>query len=572
MLNPKMDPGPIRASRRRRGPWDRLRVRTRWGWRRLRNRAPAWGRRAGPWLSSLAAHGVILLILALIVRFVQDDPSGRPHAIDGQLRDDVTSLHPADRAGDPFTKLDSLEPPSLPADPHQIDPDVTNVPSRTPDFRIADALRITPGESPSNPGMVGDAAGAGEGPAAGDGPPGPTAPMLGRRGEMRAKLVRREGGTVQSEAAVELGLDWIARHQRMDGGWSLDTSIACEAPGCPPRMSMQSDAAATGLALLPLLGAGHTHVEKGRYQGTISRGLQSLLRSQQPDGSIYTGGSYNAAMYSHAIATMALCESYALTRDKRLRRPAERAVRFIARSQHGQGGWRYQPMAEGDTSVFGWMIFALRSADIGGIPVPRRTIRQAGQYLNRVATDKTGATYAYKVGHKPTMTMTAEALVCRQILGWPREQPGMLQGVSIISQDLDQSVERNIYYWYYATQLLHNMKDKNWERWNERVRDGLVSMQVKGSGCDHGSWDPMLPQEDLWGAKAGRLYTTSLSLLTLEVYYRYLPLYRDQGGELVGSDAQLADLDEGAEPKPEQPKAKAAEPKPKATKPEDADR
>jgi len=89
-----------------------------------------------------------------------------------------------------------------------------------------------------------------------------------------------------------------------------------------------------------------------------------------------------------------------------------------------------------------------------------------------------------------------------------------------------ESTERNIYYWYYATQLLHNMQNAAWKQWNNRLRDGLVSMQVRNKGCDYGSWDPLRPVPDRWGGEAGRLYTTAMSILTLEVYYRYLPLYK----------------------------------------------
>jgi hypothetical protein len=136
--------------------------------------------------------------------------------------------------------------------------------------------------------------------------------------------------------------------------------------------------------------------------------------------------------------------------------------------------------------------------------------------------------------------MTAEALVCRQLLGWRRESPGLLQGSAYIADDLANSSERNIYYWYYATQLLHNMRDKHWKEWNQTMREGLIATQVKGNGCASGSWDPQDPAPDTWGSRAGRLFTTSLSLLTLEVYYRYLPLYRDQGGAIEGDAEDLA--------------------------------
>ncbi|GIW88428.1 MAG: hypothetical protein KatS3mg108_2752 [Isosphaeraceae bacterium] len=518
----------------RRSAWASLRTRLRWSWRRFERRLPESTRRSLPWATSLLAHALALFLLAVVIRFAQPDPpTGVVLEPIGQLRDDVTSLHPGDRPGDSFTTLDSLDPPSLPPDLSRIDETILAVAELPPEVQLGPNLDLTPSVAPGelaaslNPGRFAR-------PASGS----LTSPMLGRSRVERARLVRREGGTVESEAAVERGLDWIARHQRADGGWSLDTSNACSQPSCPQRPAMQSDTAATGLALLPLLGAGHTHTQPGRYQQSIARGLAWLLNAQQPDGAFYLhDGGNHAYLYSHAIATMAVCEAYALTQDKRLRAPAQRAVAFIARSQHVLGGWRYQPMTEGDTSVHGWVLFALRSADIAGIPISKRLIRNASRYLDNAAADKIGASYAYQPGRPPTPTMTAEGLVCRQILGWPRETPALLQGSAAVFQHLQQDNDRNIYYWYYATMLLHNMRDKNWKTWNEQIRETLINLQVRGKGCDAGSWDPISPSPDAWGKSAGRLYTTSLSLLTLEVYYRYLPLYRDTSPIDGGDDA-----------------------------------
>lgn len=351
-------------------------------------------------------------------------------------------------------------------------------------------------------------------------------------------MVRSEGGTVESEKAVELGLEWIARHQRPDGGWSLDTRDACKGSPCPGEGPMMfSDAAATGMALLPMLGAGHTHKKPGRYQKTIERGLLWLVKMQRPSGELFTTGSRHTAFYSHGIASMALCEAYGLTKDKRLRDPAQKAIFYINRSQNKvDGGWRYVVAEPSDTSVVGWQIFAMRSAHLAGLEVNRSVLRRAREYLDRVAADPTGASYAYMIGRGGSFTMTAEGLVCRQLMGWPRDHPAMIAGSAAIAANLDESQERNIYYWYYATQLLHNMRNKDWVRWNARVREGLIGMQTIGKECDRGSWDPAEPQVDKWGAMGGRLYTTSLSLLTLEVYYRYLPLYRDPGDEMPGTD------------------------------------
>ncbi len=113
----------------------------------------------------------------------------------------------------------------------------------------------------------------------------------------------------------------------------------------------------------------------------------------------------------------------------------------------------------------------------------------------------------------------------------------------MVAADLEVSGDRNIYYWYYATQLLHNMKNKDWERWNVKVRDGLVTMQIKEESCAKGSWDPEFPLQDRWGIRAGRLFTTSLSVLTLEVYYRYLPMYRGYDDDQPKLGSGLADDD-----------------------------
>ncbi len=355
-----------------------------------------------------------------------------------------------------------------------------------------------------------------------------TAPFSGRDPMARAKLVRREGGTVHSEKAVEDALNWIVRHQRNDGSWGLDFHEQCAGQPCAViTAAMETDTAATGLALLPLLAAGHIHTAKSRYQANVREGLAWLLLNQQPTGELFTGGSPMARMYSHAIATMALCESYGLSQDAGLRRPAQKAIDFIIESQNAEtGGWRYQPGQVGDTSVFGWQMFALRSAKLAGLKVSKSVTKGCRTYLDSAAADPKKTIYAYMEGRPATPIMTAEALLSRQYLGWARDYPPLVKGASQVARDLESGGERNIYYWYYATQLLHNMQNDDWKRWNPRVRDGLVAMQVTGDGCDRGSWDPVNPQPDRWAGSGGRLFLTALSTLTLEVYYRYLPLYQ----------------------------------------------
>jgi hypothetical protein len=475
-------------------------------------------------------HAIVLLILALLI-VRKPEESSRDPGIAGQLREDVTSLQPSDVSGDPFTRMSSVTTPSLPST-DEVNPLAINTPSLTPEVRLAPDLSLTPGESAGS-GVPTNGAGAKTSRVGGT-----AAPFTGRRGPGKAQLLRREGGSVESEESVERGLDWIARHQRPDGAWSLDTNPMCELPGCPERRAMVADTGATGLALLPLLGAGHTHDEPGRYQQTVRRGLAWLVENQAPDGALWTGGGHPEGIYSHAIATLALGEAYAMTHDPWLRPTVTRAVKYLQRHANPAGGWRYEPQQPGDTSVLGWVLFALRSANLGEVAVSSRMIQGARRYLDTVKMDKHGSTYAYMPGWNVSMTMTAEGLVARQILGWPKDHPALNQGAAMVAAHLESDRTRNVYYWYYATMLLHNLGGKAWERWNEQVRDGLVATQIRGIGCDRGSWDPQWPEADVWGSKAGRLYTTSLSLLTLEVYYRYLPLYQDRGGALEGSEEE----------------------------------
>jgi hypothetical protein len=505
-----------------------VRVRLRRLVRGLDRRLPAWAHDFGPWGTSVLLHALLLLILALILYARSGRGDEEPAVIEantllaGQLTEDLTSLAPSDHSGDPFSTLKTDEPPSLVLDSAKLDPNRINTPQLPPSVRLGADLKLDSVEFSPDRSQLGA---TGLGMKIGI----RSAPFSGRQGDAKAKLLRREGGTVESEKAVEIGLDWLARHQRPDGSWGMDTSPQCREPGCPVDKCVASDTAATGLALLPFLGAGITHVDPNRYQGTVKKGLSWLLTHQARDGDLYTGGLVNGHLYSHAIGTMALCEAYGITKDKRLRDPAQKAINFIIRAQNPfDGGWRYEPGMPGDTSVFGWQLFALRSGRLAGLTINKATIRRAREYLDRAAADDFRTTYSYMPGRRPTPVMTAEALLGRQILGWERNYPPMLKGAAQIAAHLEMNQERNIYYWYYATQMLHNLKGPTWEQWNHKLRDHLVATQTTGEGCDRGSWDPINPAPDEWGKSAGRLYQTTLSMLTLEVYYRYLPLYRDE--------------------------------------------
>jgi hypothetical protein len=345
------------------------------------------------------------------------------------------------------------------------------------------------------------------------------------------------------ERAIELGLIYLARHQAEDGRWTLLGEGE-------ERPIMRADSAATALALLAFQGAGYTHQQE-RYAAEVRAGLRYLLSTQQSDGCLYeeadTNSNMYARLYSHGIAALALCEAYGMTQDPELQQPAQRAVDFIIRTQHRElGGWRYVPNIGSDTSVTGWMMMALKSGELAGLDVPRTSYEGVRRWLDR-SQASTNAPHLYRYnplapdtdaqrhGRDPSATMTAVGLLLRLYVGWNREHEGMQRGADYLLANLpalgapdepEIARQRDTYYWYYATQVMFHMGGEPWRVWQKQLHPLLVDSQEQ-EGELAGSWDPLHPVPDRWAAHAGRLYVTTMNLLSLEVAYRHLPLYID---------------------------------------------
>jgi hypothetical protein len=377
-------------------------------------------------------------------------------------------------------------------------------------------------EGPAGRGGVGVGEGFGHNPGAGGDGTG-----FGTRG----KGHRPAGATGPSERAVAAALNWIYRHQTSSGKWSLDFRHQCKGTRCsgPGDPRVASDSAATAMALLPFLAAGQTHKSKGAYKAGIAKGITWLKGQQHADGNL--AGNTPKPMYAHALATMALSEAYGMTKDDGVGKSARRAVEYIERAQNqSTGGWRYTPGEKGDTSVFGWQIMALKSAQLAGLPVNSAVFDNAQKWLHAVAKGDHLGLYAYQPygegDNEVTPTRTAIGLLCRQYLGANARDPSIMESKRCLLENLpDGNVERNCYYWYYATLAMHNFLDSDWDTWNRKMRTVLIETQDR-QGCAAGSWDPEKPTFDVWGVVGGRLMTTSFNALTLEVYYRYSALFR----------------------------------------------
>ncbi|HTN76477.1 MAG TPA: prenyltransferase/squalene oxidase repeat-containing protein [Pirellulaceae bacterium] len=489
------------------------------------------------WLASLVIHCAIFVVLALVlgtievVKQVVNAPSFEATQEAAIPEPEITHFEVGDTPLDP-TEL-TTETLEL-TDPPPVEEQIND---NNPVFESAGGGSATANPDAMGSGVGFDIKATGLGPIVkgsggvdggvglGNNPgKGGAGSGFGGRGQgMRAAVAG--GGTKQSERAVAAALNWLARHQNGNGSWSIDHRGGCRNGVCSGSGEVKSDAGATAMGLLPFLAAGQTHQSRGPYQKNINAGLGWLIQNQKPTGDLSAGSS--SQMYTHGLATIALCEAYGMTQDSRVGYAAQAAVNFIQSGQNPQGSWRYtHGSADSDTSVHGWQVMALKSGQMAGLQVTPDAMARSKRFLDLVATGgRYKELFGYTPGGGPTLPMTSVGLLATQYLGAGRDDPKIMGGVEYLSKNLPALERRNVYYWYYATQVMHNVPGPEWDKWNRAMRGILISTQEK-NGCAAGSWDPDKPSPDPWGRQGGRLMCTSLSCLTLEVYYRYLPLYK----------------------------------------------
>ena len=360
-----------------------------------------------------------------------------------------------------------------------------------------------------------------------------------RRADRRAGSPGDEAAATaeRADAVVARGLEFLVRSQQADGRWSLGRFAGGTAADVP---KLESETAATGLALLCFLGAGHDHFD-GPHRDTVRRGLEFLIARQKPDGDLYVPAdelsNSCAWLYSHGIAAMALCEAVGMTGDARVKPAATQACRFIAASQHpDRGGWRYTPRSDADLSVSGWMLVALRAGSLAGLDTDPQALSGVRTLLDAAVVPGDPARYLYnprnpqqRPSRLSTACMTAVGALMRLHTGsQPADPKIMAAAKALLSVPVTYGTAtdktRDAYLWYYASQVLVHTGGPDWDRWYRSLVGTLASTQDT-AGAKSGSWDPLGPQPDRWGQYGGRLYVTVLHLLALEVPYRHLPTY-----------------------------------------------
>lgn len=332
----------------------------------------------------------------------------------------------------------------------------------------------------------------------------------------RAWRILAEKRAVFEEISGDRAWRWLVKRQNASGKWEFqepdDSAQSAHSDDDP------SDLLATSAALLSFLGAGKTH-RQGEYRAEFRAGLYYLVSEARLDGKRMDLRGPDGNTLAHVLATMALCEAYALSKDDSLRLPAQAAVQFLELQQNQEtGGWKIASDAKEDIVTTAWCVMAMQSAWRADLDVDVATKQRIVRFLDSVQSED-GAFYGLeKSGKDPAAT--AAGLLCRSLLGWTNEHPAMQKGVAYLADP--GKFNNDAVAQFFATQTVFHYGGKTWQNWNRVVRDRLVECQATADN-DDGSW---LFPNDIDDRCRSRTWHTTMSMLTLEVYYRYLTVFK----------------------------------------------
>jgi hypothetical protein len=329
----------------------------------------------------------------------------------------------------------------------------------------------------------------------------------------RAAAMKAGGGNPKCEDAILKGLHYLQKNQKGEGGWGNEFP-----------------AAMTGLSLLAFLG----HCEKPtskEFGPCVRKAIDFLADMGKNQEGKLSRGAGNGWVYEHGIATYALGEAYIFTKEPALGEVVKKAVGMIVNGQGKDGGWMYGFSKEtpSDTSVSGWQIQALKAAHLTGLDIEgaNEAMHKAMDNLMRVKGPKNGFGY-----RKPedTWGLTGAAVLGLQI-GRNQKGGAVRDGLNYLLEDekkpeiVYKGGGANLYAWYYNTQACFQYGGSFWGRWNRAFQDEVLNAQSEdGSWPETGSTQREGNFHYTGTGKSADavVYRTSLCVLMLEVFYRYL--------------------------------------------------
>lgn len=373
-----------------------------------------------------------------------------------------------------------------------------------------------------------------------------------RQGGGKRRALGQFGGSKATEAAVDAALRWFVRHQSPNGMWSVtEHPVNCNLPGNKSepgteRTGADGDAASTGYAVLSFLGAGYDHRTPNQYRRTVQAGLDWIVANQ-----LQSGGWGRDRNYENGVVAMAIAEAFAMTNDPELREPAQKAIDHLLARQIDSGGnygglgWDYTTSnSRNDSSVSGWVIMALKSAEAGGLDIgsgmegSRNYLERAwnaannnGEGITDPYEDRSGFPYTWDSNNNGIRRpdRTAIGLCMGVFLGLGEgniKMETMANDVmhrTFVSKDDNYQIQTypvNTYYIYYNTLGIFQVGGDRWKKWNDHMAPLLVNAQIKSDDCLDGSWD--WQGTGFHGHRVGRIISTAYNALTLQVYYRYV--------------------------------------------------
>lgn len=286
-----------------------------------------------------------------------------------------------------------------------------------------------------------------------------------------------------------------------------------------------------------------TH-QSGNYKDTVKGGLKFLKDIQDQEGCFGPRTSQHF-QYNHMCASLAMTEAYGLTQSVLFKDSAQRGLNFIHQSQNPYLAWRYGVRdGDNDSSVTGWAVMALKSGILAGLEVDKGAFGGALAWIDKMTEPEFGKVGYQQRGGQPARTTAmqdkfpaakSEALTAVGVLSRifchasGEDNADAIKKDEFVQKGADLMLKQlpkwdtdegciDFYYWYYGSLAMYQVGGKHWDQWKPAMEKAIIEHQRLEEGKDEkGSWDP----EDPWAPEGGRIYSTAVNCLCMEVFYRY---------------------------------------------------